>query len=454
MLKTIQLNPDQKCALDAVFGLLTSEQTHAMVLSGVAGSGKTTLLAEVVKLAAEMGMTCRSLSPTGKAASTLESKLNQLLPSTFTPIKVYTIHQYLYSLLTPGHYILKSVTEGFDLLIVDEASMVSDFTTLNPFLQFGSGKLLTDLLTLVKNVYQHGYTRRPVKVLFVGDSFQLPPVRSSFSPAMNPLYLTQQHQLSVLTYHLTQVVRQAEGSGVLAWANQIRQGIEQPRKRAHRVPINGVDIRKTTALNAMQRLASEDAINDACVAIVATNLMAWEYNIGVRHLRWGDGYSELQVGEKLLVTRNAPALSLSNGELVTVVDVSGPRTTQSVTLANGNDMALSFRQVILAVSNGTTLYRVHAVVLENYLYAPLSERQSHQLAEALRLLVADPSHQSLYDQLLHVKFGYALTCHKAQGSEWPQVIIDPTGMDTRTIEGKQWLYTAVTRSSDLLEVVG
>lgn len=64
------------------------------------------------------------------------------------------------------------------------------------------------------------------------------------------------------------------------------------------------------------------------------------------------------------------------------------------------------------------------------------------------------SYQTLYNQLLLVKFGYALTCHKAQGSEWPQVIIDPTGIDTRTFEGKQWLYTAVTRSSGGLEVVG
>ena len=202
MQNPIELNLDQKRALETVFNLLTSEHSHAMVLSGVAGSGKTTLLSEVVKLATGMGLKCRALSPTGKAAKTLEAKLNQLLPNTFIPFPVCTIHQYLYSLLTPGHYVLNPPMEKFDLLIVDEASMISDAVSHNAYLQFGSGKLLSDLLTLVKNVYRQRDQLRPVKVLFVGDPFQLPPVKSTHSPAMTPLYLMQWHQLQVINYHL------------------------------------------------------------------------------------------------------------------------------------------------------------------------------------------------------------------------------------------------------------
>ena len=287
----------------------------------------------------------------------------------------------------------------------------------------------------------------------MGDSFQLPPVNSNFAPAMDAEYLTHHHQLSVINYHLTQVVRQAEGSGILTWANHIRDEMGRSRNRLLRVPFNDIDIRKTTARRAMEQLAVQDPLSDSCIAIVATNIMAWEYNMAVRQLRWGNGYCELQVGEKLLVIRNAPSLRLSNGELVTVVEVSGPRMVESVTLRNGVQIALTFRRVTLAVPQGTELAKVYAVVLENFLYEPLSERDSRQIDEALRLLLSDPSYQTLYNQLLLVKFGYALTCHKAQGSEWPQVIIDPTGIDTRTFEGKQWLYTAVTRSSGGLEVV-
>ena len=49
--------------------------------------------------------------------------------------------------------------------------------------------------------------------------------------------------------------------------------------------------------------------------------------------------------------------------------------------------------------------------------------------------------------LLSANLGYCLTAHKAQGSEWPVVVvyIDP-GIRTRTIDGRRWLYTAITRA--------
>ena len=57
---------------------------------------------------------------------------------------------------------------------------------------------------------------------------------------------------------------------------------------------------------------------------------------------------------------------------------------------------------------------------------------------------------------LQVKFGYAVTCHKAQGGQWPAVLVDQ-GYLTAEMMGTEyirWLYTAITRASEQLYLVG
>jgi exodeoxyribonuclease V len=78
---------------------------------------------------------------------------------------------------------------------------------------------------------------------------------------------------------------------------------------------------------------------------------------------------------------------------------------------------------------------------------------------------ADPREVPFDNELDVFSYGYALTCHKAQGSEWDRVVvIDETRSEGfRFIMGdlslseftKRWLYTAVTRAKvrvDLMEV--
>jgi hypothetical protein len=106
------------------------------------------------------------------------------------------------------------------------------------------------------------------------------------------------------------------------------------------------------------------------------------------------------------------------------------------------------------------------MVLENLLFSnkrDLEEPEQRALFELLRqrhphvdsgsaefrdLMQTDP-----YYNALQVKFGYALTCHKAQGGEWELVIVDPFGLPLASEYGYRWLYTAVTRASALLMLV-
>jgi len=55
-----------------------------------------------------------------------------------------------------------------------------------------------------------------------------------------------------------------------------------------------------------------------------------------------------------------------------------------------------------------------------------------------------------YLNALHVKYGYAITCHKAQGGEWEEVIIHPIVPPRMNSDHSRWLYTAITRAKKML----
>ena len=122
------------------------------ILKGSAGTGKTTLINALVHRLAQQRRSCRLLAPTGRAARILSGKART--PAT-------TIHRAIYSLSDvevfeqatsandPGLRLvfpLKRDDPGNTIFIVDEASMVGDRQQTQDDLQFGSGRLLADLI--------------------------------------------------------------------------------------------------------------------------------------------------------------------------------------------------------------------------------------------------------------------------------------------------------------------
>jgi hypothetical protein len=136
---------------------------------------------------------------------------------------------------------------------------------------------------------------------------------------------------------------------------------------------------------------------------------------------------------------------------------------EKVDLPDGHQISLRFKELRLVSDSGR---RVQALVLENLLFSDrrdLQDTEQHALyllvrqrnpyvepdsAEFRDLLQDDP-----YYNALQVKFGYAMTCHKAQGGEWKQVIVDLMGVRLDSENGSRWLYTAVTRASNTLCLV-
>ncbi|UTW11985.1 ATP-dependent DNA helicase [Marinobacterium rhizophilum] len=482
MNRQIQLNPDQLEALEAIKHFLNNPDLEAFVLCGSAGTGKTTLVSMIIELVHQLGMESLLVAPTGRAAQILQGKLNWLLPKTLGPVAVSTLHGAIYYManlsvddarpeegLSALHmdFTIRKQGNPFDLMIVDEASMVGNTALFQPSMRFGSGRLLSDLVGYVQYLYREGIVSRPIKLLFVGDLAQLPPVGSQQSPALSPECLYSNFGLQARRYELTTVMRQGENSGILAWANAIRDWIFHSSGGAVEIPFNGHDIVPADFLSAVRTIANNVRQQQPSAAVVYSNALALDYNLGVREQLWGNPYSPVVVRDKLLVTRNCPSAGLSNGDLVRVVGIHPSSWREQVRLPNGQAVDLYFREMLLKPDASTNeSSTIKCMVLENLLFSghrDLQDCEQFALFELVRqrhprvdpdssefreLLQAD-----LYYNAVQVKFGYAMTCHKAQGGEWQQVIVDPLGVRLDTEDGCRWLYTAVTRASNSLIVV-
>jgi ATP-dependent exoDNAse (exonuclease V) alpha subunit len=478
MNKPFELNPDQQAAMAEIEGFLKSSTQHAFVLCGSAGTGKTTLVARIIELASSYDLESMLVAPTGRAARILQNKLNHMLPPRLSGIEVSTLHGAIYYLsrLTVDEsrhedglsavqmdFPLKKQGNAFDLLIVDEASMVGDVAQYQDAMRFGSGRLLSDLMTYVQSLYQEGVVARPIKLLFVGDLAQLPPVGSHQSPAISPDYLHQHFGVQAKRYELTQVMRQADGSSILSLANAIRGAISEPDGQSVEIEYNETDVRETDFMSAIDLVADNIRQNRSSAVVVSRNLFALNYNLGVRKKLWGNPYCSVRERDLLLVTRNSQALGLSNGDLVKVHSVLTSQMTEEVRLSTGQFVSLNFREVRLVSGNNHT---TQCIILENLLFCSLDVNR-RELDSALCELVKqrnpymDPASTEFQEALLsdpyynalQVRFGYALTCHKAQGGEWQQVVVDPLGIKRDSEQGNRWLYTAVTRASESLLVV-
>ena len=477
----IQLTGEQSAALDAIKSFLLDDSRDAFVLRGSAGTGKTTLIAKLVNMLEEMNLSCSLLAPTGRAARILGNKIKQI---TGNPgYEGSTIHRAIYTLThlevnegaetanDPGVrmiFPLKEEESVVSLFVIDESSMVGDKENHGDFMQFGSGRLLMDIVTFAR-MSRPGRTKDHLtKLLFVGDPVQLPPVGENASPAVSDAYLSEQFEVKVDSFDLKTVMRQAQDSAILDRATELRDAMLAERFNKFSLQPNGQDIEQVDARRAVDLIVQGLQTKASNVAVVHSNATALEYNRNIRDGRWGDASLPIQIGETLLINKNSTTHLLSNGDLVKVMEVGADAQCVPVNLKGGHHVELWFRNVTVAFRDADgSIIQTNCLVLENLLDSPHREltpleqrallvdfRKRHpdlhpKSAEFRRTIRNDP-----YFNALQVKYGYAMTCHKAQGGEWNTVIVDfESNAGSRNASFFRWAYTAITRAAKKLIIV-
>lgn len=418
-------------------------QPTVFVLNGYAGTGKTSLVAALVNALEDMRVNTVLLAPTGRAAKVL---------SGFSGHSAYTVHRYIYRTdFESGQFtsLKENKSRPGTVFIVDESSMIDSTDNESKSLN-----LLDDLL-------QYVYSGDECRLIFLGDTAQLPSVSSNIEI---PLHLALRKRFfHVLRASLTATVRQAADSGILYNATWLRKAMardEIPMPKIFSEQFDDVSIIGAEDLPDELQKSYSDYGMDETIIITRSNKRAVDYNLAVRNLIL-ERTSMLSRGDMLMIAKNnyfwtksVKGLEfIANGDMAIVEKVIGEEEFAGMTFA---DVELSFPDhddiTLQAKINITSLVsdapaitaaelrRLGMACIDNPDVYPPGTPDSVRI-QGLR---KDP-----YYNALQVKYGYAITCHKAQGGQWMAVFIDIGFLpeDTDRLEFYRWLYTAVTRAS-------
>ncbi len=423
------------------------------VMRGYAGTGKTSLVSAFVK--SMRGGTCVLLAPTGRAAKVF---------GTYSGRPAYTIHKKIYQNSVKDGVAQFSLTKNLHkdtVFFVDEASMISNSGGLGGSFVSKGRSLLDDLLEFV-------FSGENCRVVFIGDTAQLPPVGMSLSVALDPKYLKAQWGLNVFDYEMTEVVRQSAQSGILYNATKIR---DQLKLKTPGYP--AIELKDFPDVAVISSYEVEELLNDAysksgvekAIVITRSNKMANNFNQQIRYrIRWQE--DEISSGDYLMVVKNnyfwlgadSKAGFIANGDMIYVERVMKYEEKFGFRFVN--------LQVKMVDYPDEPEMEVKIILDSLMTDAPsLTKEQSKNLSEAVyghymmenntKAKIREAVKKDPYYNALQVKFGYAVTCHKSQGGQWDYAFVVQGYLSDEMVDTEylRWLYTAITRASKKLYLV-
>lgn len=413
-----ELTADQENAKKLITEWFLNTDNRVFVLAGYAGTGKTFLINHVVQdvLHLKAGSEAVFVTPTGKAATVLIK--NGTVAGTVHSL-IYTRDEDDFDVDENGEVVEREtlsftkkekIDEKIRLIIVDEASMIGE-------------DVLRDLLSF------------DVKCLFSGDNAQLPPVNGTCGLLEHPDYM------------LTEIVRQASDNPIIQVATLAREGKSIPYGNyGDKVCVVGKNFlspaeRKRIFLKADQIICGRNKTRAAL-------------NREIRGYKGIDESALLPIeGEKLICTLNdweKPLDKDGNFHLVNGIIGTGSNIRESMDFLASMDFKADFADESVWVPFDTAVFT--------------EGRYAHTYGDrAVKLIDGTVVHESNFALLHQLKsvseepicrfeFAYAVTCHKAQGSEFDFVVVFDESWAFGG-ERNRWLYTAITRAREKLLII-
>lgn len=368
-------------------------------IAGYAGTGKSTLIKFIISALGVSNDEVCYIAFTGKAANVLRQKG---CPN------AKTAHKLLYTFrpLASGKFIKKPRdlrADGYKVIVVDEVSMLP--------------KEMWDLL-ISHRIY----------VLATGDPGQLPPVEQS----------TDNHVLDHPHVFLDEIMRQAYDSEIIRLSMWIREGkplimFPQEKKQVQIVSKNEV-------VSGMYEWADQ--------ILCSSNNKRIEINNIVRQLR---GYGPTpQAGDKIIGLKNHWDF-LSN---------YGNQPLTNGTIGTLDNFYVDSFHLPKYISNENLDIMFAGMTIEDE-----EDRFDGLQIDYKGLITGKPTltfdQENLLSRCSYIKvdppfsfaYAYAITCHKAQGSEWDKVLVFEEWHPNTEEEHMRWLYTATTRAKEKLVIV-
>lgn len=406
MTTSITLTPDQEKARDEIVEFLGNGGIGPLKMGGFAGTGKTTVVSESVRVFRENG---RTYSPnlafcafTGKAASVLKAKLTafgSLRPGDF----IGTIHSLIYRPIVNRNGRIKGFEKKggtevgkYDAIIVDEASMVNE--------------------QIFRDLESYG-----IPILAVGDHGQLPPVGFSFNLMEQP------------DIRLEKIHRQAEDNPIVKLSMMARETGKIPTGEY------GDGVRRVTDRRVMDSLNLTDWL-----ILCGKNETRLRLNNIVRKALGRSGPPE--PGDRVICLKNNRREGVYNGMMGTLAKVLPWDEDEPLsTGADGQRNYFPFPDWLYDVE--ISFDGLDDLWAGGIFRPQFGQRKT--ITHWPRLTPGDFRGLNLFD------FGYAITVHKAQGSEAENVLAFEERFASMTDDDwRRWLYTCVTRAKRRLILVG
>jgi exodeoxyribonuclease-5 len=389
-------------------GTLVPGQQNPLLLTmgGFAGCGKTSLLSILARNLGKIRAAFCAL--TGKAAGVLRKKLRAVGFNTSGDNYCGTIHGLIYAPIqdkrTGRVYYSKKTSLDYDVIVVDESSMIS------------------------KDIYED-LAEYGLPILAVGDHGQLEPMSKGFNLMEHPLL------------RLEKIHRQAEDNPIIRLAEVIRK-----TGKIHRELADGVFVRiaaKAGLKEELRRLFDKDkpveSLFDQAV-LTYTNYARTRINSMVRHFRFGSSPELPQKYDQVICLRNAR-----------VGGRDGPK------VFNGMRGYMRADSVVLETNRNLQKAKIlfpdeELTISENVSRWQFGREKTFSNFQDLHVHGLHPKHWNEVGML--IDYGYCLTTHKAQGSQFSDVVVCYERPSIVDDEGfRRWLYTSVSRSSDKLVIL-
>lgn len=444
---------DQISLIDRLEKFMKNKDPYlTFVLKGYAGTGKTSVLGAFVKTLSHFKVKSRLLAPTGRAAKVLSLKSSK---------EAFTIHKQIYRRNSKvdefSRMVLGPNLHTNTVFIVDEASMIGDYSLAKDG-SVSSRNLLDDLIEYV-------FAGKNCKLILLGDEGQLPPVGCDHSPALDIKSLKHNYlSINVTEFSLTKVLRQADESGILFNATELRSLDDDVKPQF--TTRNFKDLIRLPGDEFQDSLESsfnQNGVEDTII-ITRSNKRANAYNNQIRaRILW---YEEaLCSGDCLMVVKNnyfwvddqTQMGFIANGEALKVVRVKRIEEMYG----------FEFARIITKFVDYDDLPELEVLVFMESLTVEGPSISRQRLKELFFSIEEDYMHEknkkkryelifkNPYFNALQVKYAYAVTCHKSQGGQWSHVYIDQGYIEPEAInkEYHRWLYTAITRATEKVFLV-
>lgn len=257
--------------------------------------------------------------------------------------------------------------------------------TLKAKLEVDPDLIIIDEASMISTDIYNDLLSFSKKYLFVGDPGQLEPVGD------NPNLMQSPH------FTLSTIHRQAAESPIITLANNVRKGSSLPLQQ-----VPSLTVRRKT-ISSPEFLAADQVI-------VALNRTRQTFNDKIRiFLKLPKG--EVVIGDKLICLRNAPNFGVYNGSILFVEAIKSK----------------DFITYLAQVRNESGLKFDVPIWKEPFKWEkPETEPRIPR-------------------DTIYCDYGYAITCHKSQGSEWDKVLVWDESCSAWDM--KRWRYTAITRAA-------